>query len=147
MSAAETEESAVTFEAEPGGNESEDHEDEAMEEGKEGEAPPVPEPAPAIGKALKKESFQWSTPADEFADDVGSDIEEDGGAGVLDDPRPTDGPIVVTLASSDKPRKPKPKAKSKQQFPCPKCDKIWNWPWELRRHLIMHFKEVSQEYF
>ena len=26
----------------------------------------------------KKESFQWSTPADEFADDVGSDIEDIG---------------------------------------------------------------------
>ena len=28
--------------------------------------------------AGKKESFQWSTPADEFADDVGSDIEDIG---------------------------------------------------------------------
>ena len=29
---------------------------------------------------------------------------------------------------------------SKQKFPCPKCPKIWNWPWELRRHLMIHFK-------
>merc|ERR1719270_2833934 len=29
---------------------------------------------------------------------------------------------------------------SKQAFPCPKCDKVWNWPWELRRHLMIHFK-------
>lgn len=29
---------------------------------------------------------------------------------------------------------------SKQTFPCPKCPKIWNWPWELRRHLMIHFK-------
>jgi len=29
---------------------------------------------------------------------------------------------------------------SKQKFPCPKCDKVWSWPWELRRHLMIHFK-------
>ncbi|XP_023321492.1 protein bfr2 [Eurytemora carolleeae] len=29
---------------------------------------------------------------------------------------------------------------SKNKFPCPKCPKIWNWPWELRRHLVIHFK-------
>ena len=29
---------------------------------------------------------------------------------------------------------------SKQAFPCPKCPKVWNWPWELRRHLMIHFK-------
>ena len=29
---------------------------------------------------------------------------------------------------------------SKQAFPCPKCDKVWNWPWELRRHLMIHIK-------
>jgi len=32
------------------------------------------------------------------------------------------------------------KYQSKQKFPCPKCDKVWNWPWELRRHLMIHFK-------
>jgi len=32
------------------------------------------------------------------------------------------------------------KYESKQKFPCPKCDKVWNWPWELRRHLMIHFK-------
>ena len=140
MSAVDTneEESAVTFEAEPGGNEDGAETEEPVED-------PMPVPEPTAAKVVKKESFQWSTPADEFADDVGSDIEEDGGAGVLDDPRPNDGPIVVTLASADKPKKPKTKAKSKQQFPCPKCDKIWNWPWELRRHLIMHFKEVRED--
>ena len=23
---------------------------------------------------------------------------------------------------------------------CPKCPKSWNWPWQLRRHLLIHFK-------
>ena len=23
---------------------------------------------------------------------------------------------------------------------CPKCPKAWKWPWELRRHLLTHFK-------
>ncbi len=38
----------------------------------------------------------------------------------------------------------KKKAKSKTKFQCPKCDKVWNWPWELRRHVLTHYKEVSQ---
>lgn len=29
---------------------------------------------------------------------------------------------------------------SKQKYPCPKCPKVWNWAWELRRHLVVHFK-------
>ena len=119
----------------------------------------------------KKESFQWSTPADEFADDVGSDIEDMGDETYSDmDDSLTDnsaakgktvidkesGGIIISLGSEEaskysvseestlsSPEKKTKKAKSKQQFPCPKCDKVWNWPWELRRHLVMHFKEVS----
>ena len=137
----------------------------------------------ASAEAGKKESFQWSTPADEFADDVGSDIEDMGEERLkevgdsIDDAVTTKGVAEVneetgdiiirlgedeankysvsaseskasttnnTVASSPKKSK---KAKSKQQFPCPKCDKVWNWPWELRRHLIMHFKEVIPRYF
>ena len=121
----------------------------------------------------KKESFQWSTPADEFADDVGSDIEDIGDdlySDVNDSVTNDDesksttevdketGGIIISLGSDDAnkyavvgddaspagspQKKPTKKAKSKQQFPCPKCDKVWNWPWELRRHLVMHFKEV-----
>ena len=30
-------------------------------------------------KAVKKEAFKWATPADEFADDVGSEDEEEHG--------------------------------------------------------------------
>lgn len=121
----------------------------------------------------KKESFQWSTPADEFADDVGSDIEDIGDELYSDvndsvsDPEPSKcrtevdketGGIIISLGSDEankysvsadddsksdtSPQKKAKKAKSKQQFPCPKCDKVWNWPWELRRHLVMHFKEV-----
>jgi hypothetical protein len=39
----------------------------------------APKEAPAAEKraAAKKETFQWSTPADEFADDVESDDEDD----------------------------------------------------------------------
>ena len=33
--------------------------------------------------------------------------------------------------------------KPKQKFQCPKCDKVWSWPWELRRHVMTHYKEVS----
>ncbi len=36
------------------------------------------------------------------------------------------------------------KAKSKTKFQCPKCDKIWNWPWELRRHVLTHLKEKER---
>jgi len=35
------------------------------------------------------------------------------------------------------------KIHSKQKFQCPKCDKVWNWPWELRRHVVSHYKEVG----
>ena len=120
----------------------------------------------------KKESFQWSTPADEFADDIGSDIEDIGDdiySDVNDSVSDSNaskcrtevdketGGIIISLdsdeankysVSSDEaknglsPQKRHKKAKSKQQFPCPKCEKVWNWPWELRRHLVMHFKEV-----
>ena len=40
----------------------------------------------------------------------------------------------------------KKSSKAKNQFPCPKCNKVWNWPWELRRHLVMHFKEVCIDF-
>ena len=121
----------------------------------------------------KKESFQWSTPADEFADDVGSDIEDIGdemnkeiddaveAAKEVTEVNQETGDIIIRLGSDEankysvssdeskilsnnaSPQKKSKKAKSKQQFPCPKCEKVWNWPWELRRHLVMHFKEVS----
>ena len=55
-------------------------------------------------------------------------------------------PIVVTLqAEGGGPAPKKKKPQPKQQFPCPKCPKVWNWPWELRRHLIMHFKEKERQ--
>ena len=121
--------------------------------------------------AGKKESFQWSTPADEFADDVGSDIEDIGDEiehydvddSISDSNTRTEidketGGIIISLGSDEankysvssddskaSPQKKHKKAKSKQQFPCPKCDKVWNWPWELRRHLVMHFKEVIND--
>ena len=116
----------------------------------ETEQPPAPEDQNAAAAAAeavtepKKESFQWSTPADEFADDVGSDIEEEGpedrGAGE------EGGELTLKRSKKDSPggkSVARAKARSKQSFPCPKCDKVWNWPWELRRHLLMHFKEVS----
>ena len=49
-----------------GGGEGEDEEEEETEGG-DGAA------------AVKKETFKWTTPADEFADDVGSDAEEEAG--------------------------------------------------------------------
>ena len=43
-------------------------------------APPAPIKAETV---VKKESFKWSTPADEFADDVASDAEEEEGEDLL----------------------------------------------------------------
>ncbi len=153
--------------------------------------PPSPRKA-AAASGLKKESFQWNTPADEFADDVGSedegeymdgddDVEEayaegsdadeegivielggdsqnftvirggkkmrgettDDIAKFLSDyggKKASDGASrgeqVQSTTDSGKKKKPK------QKFQCPKCDKIWNWPWELRRHVMTHYKEV-----
>lgn len=109
-------------------------------------------------EVAKKETFQWNTPADEFAEDVASDVEEeseDENAGAENNRSAGNNQVVeathfseVTNGQVDvKPLKPKSegsgkKAKAKNQFPCPKCNKVWNWPWELRRHLVMHFKEV-----
>jgi len=105
----------------------------------------------------KKETFQWNTPADEFAEDVASDVEEEsedeGGdanrTSGNDDAMETshfsevtNGVIDVKPKVSDGSLK---KSKAKNQFPCPKCNKVWNWPWELRRHLVMHFKEKERQ--
>ncbi len=101
----------------------------------------------------KKETFQWNTPADEFAEDVGSDIDEDseddgegGHAGAGDSSADQIHFSEVTNGQVDvKPRiDGLKKQRIKNQFPCPKCSKVWNWPWELRRHLVMHFKEVNK---
>lgn len=153
--------------------------------------------------AGKKESFQWNTPADEFAEDVASDAEEDVEFIGVDRGSPIeaeidgerykahrteDGEIIIHLGveeaerfAVDDPDAPttakivsakgggetneeiqkflddykekgkdgkgkKKQVKSKQKFQCPKCDKIWNWPWELRRHVLTHYKEVSSEH-
>ena len=154
-----------------------------------------------------KESFKWSTPADEFAEDVGSDEGEDAeeaeeqregtispydddddnghDIGGNDDPdyedeededNPDGDGIIINLGVEEANRyavnnrkvkaeegesaedikrwldnyekksgggEKTKKYESKQRFPCPKCNKIWNWPWELRRHLMTHFKEVQ----
>ena len=103
--------------------------------------------------ADKKETFQWNTPADEFAEDVASDVEESEDEGgdasnrinnsssqsmeMEHESEVINGQVDMGGAVGDRPKKAKPK----HQFPCPKCNKIWNWPWELRRHLVMHFKE------
>jgi len=112
-------------------------------------------------EVAKKETFQWNTPADEFAEDVASDVEEeseDENAGAENNRSAGNNQVVeathfseVTNGQVDvKPLKPKSegsgkKAKAKNQFPCPKCNKVWNWPWELRRHLVMHFKEKERQ--
>jgi len=102
----------------------------------------------------KKETFQWNTPADEFAEDVGSDIDEDseddgegGHAGAGDSSADQIHFSEVTNGQVDvKPRiDGLKKQRIKNQFPCPKCSKVWNWPWELRRHLVMHFKEKERQ--
>ena len=47
-------------------------------------------------------------------------------------------------AEEPRPKKPKPKHSVKGTFSCPMCPKVWGWPWELRRHVITHYKQVSQ---
>ncbi len=174
---------------------------------------PAKSPARQTRSSAKKESFKWNTPADEFADDVASDAEEDvefednRGGGLDEDDlskatpveaeidgerfqahRTPDGDIIIQLGveeaerfsvqgatvkvvkkgeGSGRKRKANDdilgslddyklkvkddldesrsgaKTKSKTRFQCPKCEKIWNWPWELRRHVLTHYKEVS----
>jgi len=135
------------------------------------------ESAAVDGVVIKKEAFKWSTPADEFAEDVASDAEEDGEfigdsqrkgkreveqAGEVSEEnfeatRTSDGGIVIHLGVDEAERynvnegmlddlSPggRRKIQSKQKFQCPKCDKIWNWPWELRRHVVTHYKEQER---
>ena len=137
--------------------------------------------AAAQAKKGKKESFKWNTPADEFADDVGSD--EEGEFLTADEENEEEGEeIIIHLGEGanreeierklmeikgeskeevqrylatlemnnggnspiiiDGMLKKKKKPKSKQKYECPKCSKVWNWPWELRRHVLTHYKEV-----
>ena len=142
-----------------------------------------------IKSGIKKESFKWNTPADEFADDVTSDAEDDEGqfmkgnggetkpfSAEIDGEqyeahRTDDGQIVIHLGVEEagkfnvgksedsetnediqtflnnfkEEKKPSSdeKKKVKQKYQCPKCPKIWNWPWELRRHVLTHYKEVN----
>ena len=114
----------------------------------------------------KKETFQWNTPADEFAEDVASDIDEkiedENAVGdhanrfqtQIDNGFMEEGSHFseisngqINVVNKQEAVFPSKKPKSKNKFPCPKCNKVWNWPWELRRHLVMHFKEVSTQNF
>lgn len=106
--------------------------------------------------AKEKETFQWNTPADEFAEDVASDVEEESeDEAIADANRDNSTGEIIELSHQSEiingqiglgePEEKPKKAKPKHQFPCPKCNKIWNWPWELRRHLVMHFKEKERQ--
>ena len=53
-------------------------------------------------------------------------------------------PKAEEEAEEPKPKKPKPKHSVKGTFSCPMCPKVWGWPWELRRHVITHYKQVSR---
>ena len=172
----------------------------AAKESSEDEAPQSPSPKrtrsnspskKATDAAVKKESFKWNTPADEFADDVASDAEDDEGAYRAENDdgpisaeidgeqyeahRTEDGGIVIhlgpgnaaelkgethediqsyidnfdpnTAPTGSKEKSPKldKQKRVKQKFKCPKCDKVWNWPWELRRHVLTHYKEKERQ--
>ena len=44
-----------------------------------------------------------------------------------------------TLSEKTKPKVEKKKIlKTSQTFPCDNCEKVWNWRWELKRHLRSH---------
>jgi len=124
------------------------------------------------GKKKKKESFQWNTPADEFAEDVGSEDEgeydDDAGGGVGEGEGEEGGfsfEITVNRGGKDDidedmarflaeysgagmpkvhPRDDKPIYKPKNRYPCPKCPRVWNFPWELRRHVLTHYRQVER---
>ena len=125
-------------------------------------------------KKKKKESFQWSTPADEFAEDVGSEDEGeyDNDEGVGDGEGEEGGfsfEITVNRGQNGEemdedmarflaeysgagmpkvqPRDDKPIYKPKNRYPCPKCPRVWNFPWELRRHVLTHYRQVIEGSF
>ena len=126
------------------------------------------------GKKKKKESFQWNTPADEFAEDVGSEDEGeyDDGAGEGEEGEGEEGgfSFEITVNRDGKgemdedmarflaeysgagmpkvhPRDDKPMYKPKNRYPCPKCPRVWNFPWELRRHVLTHYRQVIEILF
>ena len=45
---------------------------------------------------------------------------------------------------AENPKRKKPKHSVKGTLTCPMCPKVWGWPWELRRHVITHYKQVSR---
>ena len=111
----------------------------------------------SIPLQLKKRHFSGTRPADEFAEDVGSDIDEESEDETGDNANRSQGEDAelaegshfsevangqIDVVNKSEVVSPPKKSKAKNQFPCPKCNKVWNWPWELRRHLVMHFKEV-----
>ena len=137
--------------------------------------PPSPRKEPfgspeKLGGKKKKESFQWNTPADEFAEDVGSedegeyDDEADCGSGTgegeeggfsfeitvnRNDKGEMDEDMARFLAEYSgagmpkiQPREEKQMYKPKNRYPCPKCPRVWNFPWELRRHVLTHYRQV-----
>merc|ERR1712066_692517 len=69
---------------------------------------------------------------------VKSEAEEPGSA---DEDSPKD---EGDVEEEPKPRKPKPKHSVKGTFSCPMCPKVWGWPWELRRHVITHYKQKEK---
>ena len=34
--------------------------------------------------------------------------------------------------------------KKARNYSCPMCPKKWHFPWELRRHVISHYKQVRK---
>lgn len=139
--------------------------------------PPSPRKEPfgspeKLGGKKKKESFQWNTPADEFAEDVGSedegeyDDEADCGSGTgegeeggfsfeitvnRNDKGEMDEDMARFLAEYSgagmpkiQPREEKQMYKPKNRYPCPKCPRVWNFPWELRRHVLTHYRQVER---
>eukprot|EP00096_Caligus_rogercresseyi_P015622 TRINITY_DN8099_c0_g1_i1.p1 TRINITY_DN8099_c0_g1~~TRINITY_DN8099_c0_g1_i1.p1 ORF type:complete len:726 (-),score=270.96 TRINITY_DN8099_c0_g1_i1:130-2307(-) len=208
----------------------------------ESSKPPTSAAPTTTSARRKKEVFQWSTPADEFAEDVGSDVEdekispddlvlagsggeeedvgleeeEDPGSESDDDPLRHDMPLededdddaetgederrkmkkkrgkapkgtcasgvgsssfpvdsetggliinlgvedadkfsaIEALGAKKQRRRKTPLSdgtgnaslpRGKHKYPCPKCNKEWSWPWELRRHIVTHYREKERQ--
>ena len=51
-----------------------------------------------------------------------------------------------TLSEKTKPKVEKKKIlKTSQTFPCDNCEKVWNWRWELKRHLRSHSRPPTKQ--
>ena len=52
--------------------------------------------------------------------------------------------FTETISEETKPQVEKKNLPSSQTFPCDNCEKVWNWRWELKRHMRTHFRPPTK---